>query len=381
TILSNQKFNSNIFQFLDSGSYFDPVSTLTDSEGNVLNNENDTEYNFSDVYLGFRYRVKSGKFTITPGFSLHAYGNKNIQFGEEFKDNFFRVLPEFETLIQFKKSESLTFRYNMSNSFTDVTSLAEGLVLNSFSNISYGNQELQNSLSHNLSLRYFSFNLFNYTNVFAIANYSKNIDQIRSTTNFDNVIRTSSFFNSNFADESATVFGRVERTFKKIRARLGARFSYAKQNQFVQGIRTVNENFTQSYSPELRTNFREAPNVRFRYTYSIANNDQGATSTKFVTNAPSLEFDAYLWKSLTLRTDFTYTNQDDGVRPSQSFQTWDASLAYRKNKDAKWEYEVKATNLLDIDSNVNNSANNISVFNSETFIQPRFVTFRVIYTL
>ena len=209
----------------------------------------------------------------------------------------------------------------------------------------------------------------------------KNIDQIRSTTNFDNVIRTSSFFNSNFADESATVFGRVERTFKKIRARLGARFSYAKQNQFVQGIRTVNENFTQSYSPELRTNFREAPNVRLRYTYSIANNDQGVTSTKFVTNAPSLEFDAYLWKSLTLRTDFTYTNQDDGVRPSQSFQTWDASLAYRKDKDAKWEYEVKATNLLDIDSNVNNSANNISVFNSETFIQPRFVTFRVIYSL
>ena len=381
TILSNQKFNSNIFQFLDNSSYFDPVATLTDSDGNILLNQNDTEYNFSDVYLGFRYRVKSGKFTITPGFSLHAYGNRNIQYGEEYKDNFFRVLPEFETLIQFKKSESLTFRYNMSNSFTDVTSLAEGLVLNSFSNISYGNQELQNSLSHNLSLRYFSFNLFNYTNVFAIANYSKNIDQIRSTTNFDNVIRTSSFFNSNFADESATVFGRVERTFKKIRARLGVRFSYAKQNQFVQDIRTVNENFTQSYTPELRTNFREAPNVRLRYAYSITNNDQGATSTRFVTNAPSVEFDAYLWKSVTFRTDFTYTNQDDGVRPSQSFQTWDASLAYRKDKDAKWEYEVKASNLLDIDSNVNNSANNISVFNSETFIQPRFVTFRVIYTL
>ena len=381
TILSNQKFNSNIFQFLDNGSYFDPVATLTNSEGQLLTNENDTEYNFSDVYLGFRYRLKTGKFTITPGFSLHAYGNNNTQFGVEYKDNFFRVMPEFETLIQFKKSESLTFNYNMSNSLTDVTSLAEALVLNSFSNISYGNPELQNSLSHNLSLRYFSFNLFNYTNVFAFANYSKNIDQIRSTTDFDNVIRTSSYFNSNFADESANVFGRVERTFKKIRARLGARFSYAKQNQFVQGLRTVNESFSQSYSPELRTNFKEAPNVRLKYDYSITNNDQGSTSTKFVTNSPSIEVDAYLWKSLTFRTDFTYTNQDDGVRPSQSFQTWDASLAYRKDKDAKWEYEVKATNLLDIDSKVNNSSSNISVFNSETFIQPRFVTFRVIYSL
>lgn len=381
TILSNQKFNSNIFQFLDNGSVFDPVANLTNEEGSLLRNENDTEYNFSDVYLGFRYRVKSGKFTITPGFSLHSYGNNNTQFGEEFKDNFFRVLPEFETLIQFKKSESLTFRYNMSNSFTDVTNLAEGLVLNSFSNISYGNPELQNSLSHNLSLRYFSFNLFNYTNVFAIANYSKNIDQIRNTTNFDNVIRTSSFFNSNFADESASVFGRVERTFKKIRARLGVNYSYAKQNQFVQDVRTVNQSFTQSYSPELRTNFREAPNVRLRYVYSINDNDQGSTSTRIVRNSPSIEVDAYIWKSVTFRTDFTYTNQDDGVRPSQSFQTWDASLAYRKDKDAKWEYEIKGSNLLDIDSNVNNSAGNISVFTSETFIQPRFLTFRVIYTL
>jgi hypothetical protein len=381
TIFSNQRFNSNIFQFLDDGSFLDPVANLTDEDGNLLRNENDTEYNFSDVYLGFRYRVKSGKFTITPGFSLHAYGNKNTQFGEEFKDNFFRVLPEFETLIQFKKSETLTFRYNMSNSFTDVTSLAEGLVLNSFNSINYGNPELQNSLSHNLSLRYFSFNLFNYTNVFAIANYNKNIDQIRSSTNFDNVIRTSSFFNSQFADESASVFGRVERTFKKIRARLGVRYSYSKRNQFVQDRRTVSESFTQSYSPELRTNFREAPNVRLRYTYSVSDNDQGTTSTRFVTNSPSIEFDAYIWNSVTFRTDYTYTNQDDGVRPSQSFQTWDASLAYRKDRDAKWEYELKASNLLDIDARVNNSAGNISVFSSETFIQPRFITFRVIYTL
>ena len=50
-------------------------------------------------------------------------------------------------------------------------------------------------------------------------------------------------------------------------------------------------------------------------------------------------------------------------------------------RDAKWEYEIRATNLLDIDSQVRNSANNLSAFTRETFIQPRFVTFRLIYTL
>ena len=376
TILSRQEFNSDIFQLLADGSRFDPTPNFNDGLAT-----NDTEYNFSDIYLGIHYRVRMGKFTLTPGFSVHAYGNKNIQFGETFKDNFFRFLPDFETRIQLKKSESLTLRYNMLNQFTDVTRLAEGIVLNNFNSIQFGQPELQNALSHNLSLFYSSFNLFNYTNVFARASYSSNIDQIRSLTTFENVIRTSTFFNSSFADENVNVFGRVQRTFGKIRASLNASFNYSKINQFIQGERSLNEGYTQTYTPGIRTNYKVAPNISLRYRYSVTNNNQGGRSTKFVTNAPSAEFDAYIWKSVTFRTNYTYTNQDVGDGESQSFQNWDATLSYRKDRDAKWEYEIRATNILDIDSQVRNSANNLSVFTSETFIQPRFVTFRLVYTL
>lgn len=376
TILSRQEFNSNIFQFLGDESQFDPTPTF--NEGRATN---DTEYNFSDVYLGVHYRLKTGKFTITPGFSLHAYGNKNTQFGETFKDNFFRFLPDFETRIQLKKSESLTLRYNMLNQFTDVTRLAEGLVLKNYNNIQFGEPDLQNALSHNVSMLYSSFNLFNYTNVFARASYSSNIDQVRSLTNFENVIQTSTFFNSSFADENVNVFGRVQRTFGKIRASLNTSFNYSKINQFIQGRQSLNEGYTQTYTPGIRTNFKVAPNINLRYRYSVTNNNQGSRETKFVTNAPSVEFDAYIWKRVTFRTDYTYTNQDLGNDESQSFQNWDATISYRKDRDAKWEYEIKATNILDIDSQVRNSANNLSVFTSETFIQPRFVTFRFVYTL
>jgi len=54
---------------------------------------------------------------------------------------------------------------------------------------------------------------------------------------------------------------------------------------------------------------------------------------------------------------------------------------YRKEKDAKWEFELKMTNILNIDSQVRTSANTISVLNSETFIKPRFITLRVVYNL
>ncbi|NND15842.1 MAG: TonB-dependent receptor [Eudoraea sp.] len=376
TILSRQEFNSNIFQFLADGTQLDPTPNFNDGLA-----ENDAEYSFSDLYLGVHYRVKTGKFTITPGFSAHAYGNKNVQFGEEYEDNFFRFLPDFETRIQLKKNEALTLRYEMRNQFTDVTRLARGIVLNSFNSIQFGEPELQNALSHNVSLFYSSFNLFNYTNVFVRAAYSSNIDQIRSLTTFENVIRTSTFFNSDFADETASMFGRVQRTFGKVRATLNASLNYSKINQFIQGQQSLNEGFTQSYTPGLRTNFKIAPNISLRYRYSVTNNDQGGRETTFKTYAPSAEFDAYIWKSVTFRSNYTYTRQDVDNGDSQTFQNWDATLSYRKDRDAKWEFEVKATNILDIDAQLRNSANNLSAFTSETFIQPRFLTFRVVYTL
>jgi hypothetical protein len=140
-------------------------------------------------------------------------------------------------------------------------------------------------------------------------------------------------------------------------------------------LQSLKEGFTQTYTPGIRTNFKVASNVSFNYRYSITNNNQGSRETKFITNATSIDFDAYIWKKVTFRTNYFYTNQDLGNGESQSFQNWGASLSYRKDRDAKWEYEIKATNLLDIDSQVRNSANNISVFSSGTFIQPIFVTF------
>ena len=376
TILSRQKFNSNIFQFLDNSSKFQPTPLY--NEGLA---ENDIDYKFNDVYLGVHYRFKAGKFTITPGFSVHAYGNKNNQFGSTVDDNFIKLLPDFETRIQLKKGESLTFNYNMRNQFTDVTRLAKGLVFNSYNNIQYGEPDLQNALSHNLSLFYRSFNLFNYTNVFARAAYSSNIDQIRGLTNFENVIRTSSYFNSSFADENFNLFGRIQRTFGKVRASLRTSFNYSKINQFIQQRQSINEGFTQSYTPEIRTNFRVAPNISLRYRYSISNNIQGARETKFITKAPSINFDAYIIEKFTLKTNYSYNTQDQVGGKSQSFQLWDFSFAYRKDKDSKWEYELKASNILNISSQIRNSANSVSVFNSSTFIQPRFITFRFIYKI
>lgn len=333
------------------------------------------------MYVGVHHQLNTGIFTLTPGFSAQAYGNKNIQFGEQYKDNFYRVLPDFDARIQLKKSERIVFNYRMQNQFTDVTNLARGLVLNNFNSIFAGNAELENALSHNFSLNYFSFNLFNYTNVFAFVNYRRSIDQIRNLTNFESVIRTSSPFNSAFADETFSANGRFQRSFGKIRTSLNGGFNYSKFNQFIQNQRSVNESYGQNYSAEVRSNFREAPNFTVSYAYGVQQNDQGSSSTTFFTNAPSVELDALIWKVLTFRTNYSYNNLRDKTGTLNSFEFWDASLNYRKDKDSKFEYEIRATNLLDTKSQAQSSASAFSVSTSEFFIQPRFVTFRFRYNI
>ena len=376
TILSRQNFDSNLFQNLADGSTLNPIPNFNDGRS-----VNDIEYNFHDLYLGFHYRLKTGKFTITPGFSLHSYGYKNDQFGTETSNDFFRVLPDFETRIQLKKSESLTFRYEMRNQFTDISKLAQGLVLNNINNVQYGNPDLQNAVSHNLNLFYSSFNLFNYTNVFGRLAYSKNIDQIRGRTSFENIIATSTFFNSVFADETISAFGRIQRTFGKIRGTFNTSFNYSKINQVIQDRPSINESYSQSYRPGIRTNFKTAPNVSVNYDYRIFTNYQGTNKTTFYTRSPSVELDAYIWKSITLKTDYTYTKQWRKGGESDDFKTWNISLSYRNGRDAKWEFEVQATNLLDIDARLSTNASNLFVASTETFVQPRFVTFRLRYVL
>ncbi len=377
-IYSNQKFDANFFQTLDNGSIYDPIPTINDGL-----NSNQVNYTFNDMYLGAHYRFKTGIFTFSPGLSAHTYDTKNNQFGLTYKDSFTRILPDFNTRIQLKKSEQIILNYRMQTQFTDVSNLARGLVVNNYNAIFSGNPELENALSHNLNLSYFSFNMFNYTNVFASVNYNKGIDRIRNRSNFipGSVIRYSSPFNSEFADESVNATGRFQRSLGKFRATLRGNFNYSKFNQFINNKPSVNENYSQSYRAELSTNFRDAPNFEIAYKYNIQDNDQGLNRTKFYTNAPSISFDALLFKTLTFKTEFTYTDFSNTNETINTYQFWDASLAYRKNQDSKWEFELKASNLLDTKSQNQSSTSSISVSSSEYFIQPRYTTFRIRYNL
>ena len=384
TISSQQNFDSRFFQILDNGAELDPNPTIP----GIVDPQttNDTEYNFTDIYAGLRYRLRSGIFTFTPGFTLHSYNSNNTQYGTEtFEDKFFKFLPEFNVIAQFKQSESLNFTYRQQVNFTDVNQIARGIVANSYDSFFFGNSELINASFHNVSLNYRSFNLFNNSNVFARVNYTKTIDQVNRNTIFEpgSVVSSSNSINSPLDNENFTAILSAGKTFGKIQTRLGGNYNFNRSYQFINSLENTNENTSYGFNTRIGTNFRKAPNVTLRYNISFSNQENSARPdiVKTVRHTPSINFDAYIWKSVTLTSDYSFTDQRQNGVSANSFSLWNAKLAYRKDSDAKWEYEVVGNNLLATGSQASVSQSVFAFTLNERFILPRFISFRVRYQL
>ena len=372
TTQSRQNFDSNIFQILDGGS----TLNFTETEFN-----NDVIYNISDLYLGFHYKVIAGIFTFNPGATLHQYGAKNTQLGTTVKDNLTALLPDLYINAQLKKSENIRFNYRVSRSFTDVNNFAEAYVLNNYNSVYSGNRDLESALNHNLSLNFFSFNMFNFTNIFGNVTYTKRIDALKSASEIIGINRIGTTINSNLEDESLSANGRYQRTFGKIKASVGANVSWSTTNNIVDLQPRKSESFTQNYTSSLASNFRSAPNLELGYRYSVNNYDNGGRATTYYTNRPFAKFDASFLKSFIFTLDYDYYKYRD--KENTIFNTYsflEGNLSYQK-KDSSWEFGIKGTNLLDTSTLNRDSTNELYFTTSSYFIQPRYVLFTVKYDL
>ena len=366
---SHQNFNSSIYQILDN----EAVNNLNDAA-----NKNDVNYNFNDTFLGLHYKILTGKFTFTPGVSLHSYSMTNEQLATSNSQNFFRALPDFLAIYQIKKVETLTYNFSYTNSFTDINQLTEGYVFSNYNSLTKGNRFLENATSQVHSLRYFKYNMFNFENITAFATYSKRVDAIKTRAIFNGVNQTSSPFNSDFADETLSGNGSYGRSFlKNYKASLGANLNWSKFNNIQNNIFSTNESFTQSYTLKASTNYKNLPNIELGY--NIVKNDYN--NTTFYTEKPFAKLDYFFLKSFSFVTEYEfyhYYNNTKTVDNEYDFLT--ASLIYQK-KGSKLEYKVSGTNLLNTRSLNDDSFSQFATRTSQYTVQARYIIFSLKYNL
>lgn len=378
---SFQNFNSAIFQKLD------------DDSKNELNNnsKNDVDYVFNDLFVAAHYRFITGKFEFNPGVSFHRYNVFNEQLGTKVENNFYRLLPDFFAQYQIKKSERLTYNYSMTTDFTDVTDFARGVVLNSYKSLFQGNRDLKNGLYQNHSMSYFKYNMFNFTQIYGNINYSHRMDAIKNLSAFNGINQIGTLENSHFADES--LFGAVgyNRSFARFyKASFNASLSWSKYNNFrfdpdnleetvniANSIRQVNEQFSQSYTASLSTNYKTLPNLEVGYSITV--NDYA--NNKFYNHRPFANINYFFWDAFTITADYEYNHYyNDSKTSDNEYDFLSANIMYRE-KDSHWEFKVGGTNLLNTTSLNDDSFNQFSTYTSRYRVQPRYLLLTIKYNL
>ncbi|AXT51238.1 TonB-dependent receptor [Aquimarina sp. BL5] len=369
--LSTQKFDSDIFQILDNGNQ-------NDFEADEFTN--DVTYKFNDVYAGLHYKFITGIFTFNPGVSVHNYSLKDEQLGTTAKQNEWQVLPDFFALVQFKKSESLRFNYSITANYTDVNNLAEGYVFNNYNSLSQGNRSLENALYDNYSLNYFSFNMFNYTNIFARLNYTNRRNPIKNTSVISGINRVNTPINSNLADQILSGSGNFTRTFGKIKGNLSANVSWSSFNNIVNTLPSESISLTQMYQTEWSTNFKKGPNFDLGYSITVNDYDNNGAESTFYTSRPFARLDWAFAKGFLLKSSYSYYNYSDTNTTLNEYSFWDAEVFYQK-PDSKWEYKFSVTNLLNTESINRDSFNELFNSTSSYVVQPRYWILSVKYNL
>lgn len=376
---SYQSYNSSIFQILDNGTQFSIDDELY---------QNQVQYSFNDAYLGAHYKFITGKFTFNPGITLHQYNTYNDQLDSRVRDNFTRLLPDLFAQYQIKKSESLTYNFRMANIFNDINSFTQGFTINNFNALGRGNRFLENALQQTHSLRYFKYNLFNFTTIFGNLNYSKTSDPVVNRVFFNQIYQISERANLDVENENLNGNIGYQRSFMKYyKASVGLNMNWSRfntrrinsadpENPNADLIQTT-ESFGQTYRASLGTQFKMWPNLEVGYTITL-NDYQGET---FKTQQPFVKVDYFFLNGFSFTANYDYYNYSNtSGSVDNKYDFLNASLNYRK-KDAKMEYRIGATNLLNTGSLNDDSFNQTGFRTSQYFVQPRYIIFSLKYNL
>lgn len=381
TTLSRQRFNSQIFQQIDGNSIILEETLPVDGVSSSL--INDVTYDFRDLFMGLHYKIKRGDFTFSPGLTLHNYGLTNTQLGTSESQNQWLLLPDFFALWDIKNSENLRFNYSKSAQYTDVNNLAQAYVFNNYNRLFAGNRFLGNALAETFRLNYFSYNLFNYTNINGSLSYTKRSKGIKNNTQLVaiNQVTQPENFDPEFPDHIYSALGRMSKTINKIEYGLRVNVSYSelfsKVNQQIQ----QSQSFTQNYRLSARSSFKDKPNFEVGYNWTKNQYNNGRVDQIFFTQRPYFSVDVNFLKSFywTANWDFyDYRNQENTVQNNYSFLN---STLYYQKEDSPWEFSLQGTNL------TNNQGTNTDSFTeqfnttSQYIVLPRIVMLVVKYDL
>ena len=364
--------------------YLSEMSTLNDNIIFSFDDEklkNDISFSFIDNYTSLHYRFKDGKITFNPGITLHNYKiDTNDNFRGVLSDSEIRILPDIWVSYKLKESETLRFTYNSRVRFSDVSRRALGYTFNNYNSLRIGNEAIKPAYFNDFSLNYFNFNMFNFTNIFARANYSRQFDSLKSSFLLDGINRINTPFNSPKDEESISFNGNIQKRFNKLKVSTGGSINSSKYYNVVNENLREFQYLTQSIRGSIATNFNSGPNFEIGFNYNVNKSKDETRIQHYITERPFINTDIAFLNGFVFFAEYSFFDYRIGSQSLNNYDDSSFSLSYNK-KDSKWEFAIEGKNLLDNGTINRDNFSGIVQSSTTFFVQPRFIYFTLKYKL
>ena len=336
---------------------------------------NDFDYLYRDWYIGLNYKSKIYKLTIKPGVHWHFFENSHTALPTRTRLNRRLLLPHFEAKYDFNKTVNLAFDYRIQTTFYDAPWYASGSVMKSYNQLYTGNAQLENSWYHQLNLSYYSWSLYNFTNIYAMLSYQRKYDDVNEQVSFEELDRIASPINVNRPNDYVTAFANLDKRFKHFKTTISTDFSYSKFSSLLDDqTNTTNTNFSQRYRASIETTMEDLPIIEIGITTLLNTYRNKVFGTQqFTTLSPAVNIEWSIWGPFLLTADYSYHwYQSQGGEVDSQYDLLNAALYY-KGKDSRFEFKLTGLNLLNTSSIRRDRFTEVFSSTNEYFIQPRYI--------
>jgi len=358
---------------------FLPGNNIDFSDETVLNNT--LNKNLKYYYSALKYKTLIGKLTAMAGIKLHYIISENEQKEHSFSHNETKYTPDVYLRYNFLKTRNITFNYNASPQFVEISKLSEAYSFYNYNTLVYGNPELTTALYHGFLLNYMDFNSFSFSETSLQVNYSRQINPTGNSTEFADNNYITRYINASKPKETFSSDVNYEKRIKKFKLKINNQVLWTKYENIIDSELINNQSFSHSYRLSVSTYFKNAPNFEIGSMLGFNNYYQDDIKSIYSDNELFANIEIPFLKQFIFTTDYSYNINKNLQSNGKNYYSFLNANIYYKTKNNSWEFSISARNILNTKSLREVNETDLFIYSSDYFVMPVSVLFSVVYKL
>ena len=287
--------------------------------------------------------------------------------------------PQFNSDYEFNKSETLNFSYRLSNTFPEVSQLANQFTLQNYSTVFKGNALLENERFHAANIRYSKMNMYRGIIWNGIVSFNKKVKTIRNEIQ---LLRINQFNTPILTDNPETnwrFMGSFSKKIYRFNLKLDTNLSWFNYIQTINNIVTSNDRNNQNIGLTFKTAYKKWPDFSIGYNKGFSQ-FSGLTQSTFQSDAINADFEVTFLKYFTYKMEYENLKNTNNNQQSNYFDIANTSIRYQK-KNSPFGFELFVNNIFDNKIKNDYSFSDFIISERQTFILPRILMFSISYKL